>query len=109
MYFQLTRLIFVDSLQVRQLDGLTRDCALQCSHQISFPSTFDFLTGGCDTFCDEEILPEILPEIGNKDVDFQAYPRLLFSEKVSPPARAGASISARVLLPHTRAKKVAAR
>jgi hypothetical protein len=59
--------------------------------------------------CGEEFLPEFLPEIGNKDVDFQAYSRRLFSENVSPQAQAGASISARVLLPHTRAKKVAAR
>ena len=72
-------------------------------------STFDFLTGGCDTCCDEEILPEILKEMGNKDVDSKACPRGLFSDQVSPLAQAGASISARVLLPHTRAKKVAAR
>jgi hypothetical protein len=72
------------------------------------------LTVGCVNFrlldggCDEEILPEILREIGNKDMGSKPCPRRLFSAKVSPPAQAGASISARVLLPHTRAKTVAA-
>jgi hypothetical protein len=67
------------------------------------------LTGGCDTFCEEEILLDFLPEkIVN--IKARAICKGLFSEKFHPPpAQAGASISARVLLPHTRAKKVAAR